>query len=175
MSNSPTLVSKHLLFVAVFGEPLFFGRCILLVAYLFTCCTKCNQEAVSMSFFKVCWPYILQHRFHHITACAWNSTNRFMNNFIRNYYFLNNEFEHYITAILQPDGYMAIVTCNMWLWKPHNCVLLNTCLEIVNAYYGYGVSKVSQILWSILCYMKGIWQQELLTMYSKQSHMSFPS
>jgi hypothetical protein len=98
-----------------------------------------------------------------------------LNNFIRNYYFLNSEFEHYITAILQPDVYMAIVTCNMWLWKPHNCVLLNTCLEIVNAYYGYDVSKVSQILWSILCYMKLIWQQELLTMYSKQSHMSFPS
>jgi len=38
-----------------------------------------------------------------------------LNNFIRNYYFLNSEFEHYITAILQPDVYMAIVTCNMWL------------------------------------------------------------
>jgi hypothetical protein len=54
--NSPTLVSKHMLSVAVFGELLFLRRFILLVAYLFTCCSKCNREAVSVNFFKMCWP-----------------------------------------------------------------------------------------------------------------------
>jgi hypothetical protein len=72
-----------MLSIAVFGEILFFRRCILLVAYLFSCCIICNQKAVSMSLFKMCWPHIFQQRFHHITACAWNSTKSFMNWHIR--------------------------------------------------------------------------------------------
>jgi len=60
--------------------------------------------------------------------------------------------------------------------NPHNCVLLNTCLEIVNTYYS-GVSKVSQILWCRVLeyYMKLVWQQELLTMHSKRRRMSLPA